>query len=115
MGDFPYIELCHVSISCLRFFCLIAQDVENGGAGLNRFNLMLEILLLDRKVSVFARRYDKQCFNLMLEILLLDRKLYVEGGRWIYGVSISCLRFFCLIDSVYFVSRFGDELFQSHA
>ena len=38
-------------------------------------------------------------FNLMLEILLSDRPQIRPGGWLVFHVSISCLRFFSLIES----------------
>ena len=86
-----------------------------GLCNLSRFNLTLEILIVNRRWSVPLERDLEKRFNLILEMLIVDRpgeKRYTLQGMI---VSISHLRFLSLIVIIrekHPASQ--DVLFQSH-
>ena len=53
------------------------------------FNLVIEILIIDRRFPQLPRRLRLRRFNLVIEILIIDRFYMVEFAPYSGNVSIS--------------------------
>ena len=89
-----------VSISHLRFLSLIVLSSNVAQGFWYRFNLTLEILIVDRNGKRIQMKTFKR-FNLTLEILIVDRFKFSTTTVSYLLVSISHLRFLSLIDVFY--------------